>query len=72
MPARSIACSIVSVVSTPKTTGSRAASAAPDLAPAAGACVHVDGAFGLWAMGVPSLRHLASGMETADSWATDG
>jgi glutamate/tyrosine decarboxylase-like PLP-dependent enzyme len=37
----------------------------------AGAWVHVDGAFGLWALGVPSLRHLAAGMETADSWATD-
>ena len=37
----------------------------------AGAWVHVDGAFGLWAMGVPSLQHLAAGMEKADSWATD-
>ena len=41
------------------------------LAHEAGAWVHVDGAFGLWAMGVPSLRRLASGMATADSWATD-
>ena len=37
----------------------------------AGAWVHVDGAFGLWTLGVPSLKHLARGMETADSWATD-
>ena len=37
----------------------------------AGAWVHVDGAFGLWALGVPSLRRLATGMEDADSWATD-
>jgi glutamate/tyrosine decarboxylase-like PLP-dependent enzyme len=37
----------------------------------AGAWVHVDGAFGLWALGVPSMKELASGMETADSWATD-
>ncbi len=37
----------------------------------AGAWVHVDGAFGLWALGVPSLKHLALGMEAADSWATD-
>jgi glutamate/tyrosine decarboxylase-like PLP-dependent enzyme len=36
-----------------------------------GAWVHVDGAFGLWALGVPSMKHLASGMEKADSWATD-
>jgi glutamate/tyrosine decarboxylase-like PLP-dependent enzyme len=41
------------------------------LAHEAGAWVHVDGAFGLWALGVPSLRRLATGMETADSWATD-
>jgi glutamate/tyrosine decarboxylase-like PLP-dependent enzyme len=41
------------------------------LAHEAGAWVHVDGAFGLWALGVPSLKPLATGMETADSWATD-
>jgi glutamate/tyrosine decarboxylase-like PLP-dependent enzyme len=32
---------------------------------------HVDGAFGLWAAASPSLRHLVSGSERADSWATD-
>ncbi len=37
----------------------------------AGAWVHVDGAFGLWAAAVPSLRHLLTGYERADSWATD-
>lgn len=37
----------------------------------AGAWVHVDGAFGLWAAAVPGLRHLAAGIEAADSWATD-
>ena len=36
-----------------------------------GAWVHVDGAFGLWAMAVPSLAHLAAGMDKADSWGTD-
>jgi glutamate/tyrosine decarboxylase-like PLP-dependent enzyme len=36
-----------------------------------GAWVHVDGAFGLWAAAVPSLRHLVAGVEQADSWATD-
>jgi glutamate/tyrosine decarboxylase-like PLP-dependent enzyme len=38
---------------------------------ATGAWVHVDGAFGLWARAAPSLRHLAAGLELADSWATD-
>jgi glutamate/tyrosine decarboxylase-like PLP-dependent enzyme len=37
-----------------------------------GAWVHVDGAFGLWAGAVPSLRSLLDGVELADSWAVDG
>jgi len=37
----------------------------------AGAWFHVDGAFGLWAAAVPTLRHLVRGAEHADSWATD-
>ena len=37
----------------------------------AGAWVHVDGAFGLWAAASPELRHRVEGMERADSWATD-
>jgi glutamate/tyrosine decarboxylase-like PLP-dependent enzyme len=37
-----------------------------------GAWVHVDGAFGLWAQATPRLRHLTTGVELADSWATDG
>jgi glutamate/tyrosine decarboxylase-like PLP-dependent enzyme len=37
----------------------------------AGAWVHVDGAFGLWAAAAPSTVHLASGLAQADSWATD-
>lgn len=37
-----------------------------------GAWVHVDGAFGLWAAASPAHRHLLSGSEEADSWATDG
>jgi glutamate/tyrosine decarboxylase-like PLP-dependent enzyme len=37
----------------------------------AGAWVHVDGAFGLWAAAAPGLRHLVEGVEAADSWATD-
>ena len=37
----------------------------------AGAWVHVDGAFGLWARATPDHAHLAEGLEAADSWATD-
>ena len=42
------------------------------IAHAAGAWVHVDGAFGLWANASPRLSALVSGVEHADSWATDG
>jgi glutamate/tyrosine decarboxylase-like PLP-dependent enzyme len=35
------------------------------------AWVHVDGAFGIWAAAVPSLRHLMRGHADADSWSTD-
>jgi len=35
------------------------------------AWVHVDGAFGLWAAATPKKSHLTSGIEAADSWATD-
>jgi glutamate/tyrosine decarboxylase-like PLP-dependent enzyme len=38
---------------------------------AAGAWVHVDGAFGLWALAAPGRAHLAAGVTLADSWATD-
>jgi glutamate/tyrosine decarboxylase-like PLP-dependent enzyme len=37
----------------------------------AGAWVHVDGAFGLWALVSPELRRLAAGVPDADSWAVD-
>ncbi|MBA2258832.1 MAG: aspartate aminotransferase family protein [Acidobacteria bacterium] len=41
------------------------------LARARGAWLHVDAAFGLWAVASPSLRHLVDGAERADSIATD-
>ncbi len=37
----------------------------------AGAWVHVDGAFGLWAIVAPERAHLTQGVQGADSWATD-
>lgn len=46
-----------------------------DIAPmahAAGAWLHVDGAFGLWAQASPRHAPLTQGVELADSWATDG
>ena len=42
-----------------------------DRAQDAGAWVHVDGAFGLWAAVAPSRKYLVPGLERADSWATD-
>jgi glutamate/tyrosine decarboxylase-like PLP-dependent enzyme len=38
---------------------------------AAGAWLHIDGAFGLWAAASPRYRHLVEGAGRADSWATD-
>jgi glutamate/tyrosine decarboxylase-like PLP-dependent enzyme len=35
------------------------------------AWLHVDGAFGLWASASAALKHHTSGVERADSWATD-
>jgi glutamate/tyrosine decarboxylase-like PLP-dependent enzyme len=36
-----------------------------------GAWVHVDGAFGLWALADPGRSRLTAGLVGADSWATD-
>ncbi|MBX2963118.1 MAG: aspartate aminotransferase family protein [Cyclobacteriaceae bacterium] len=38
----------------------------------AGAWVHIDGAFGLWAGASELKKHLTQGYKLADSWATDG
>ena len=46
----------------------------PEIADAceqAGAWLHVDGAFGIWAAVSPRLRPLVEGLERADSWTTD-
>ena len=37
----------------------------------AGAWLHVDGAFGLWAATSPTTSHLLTGYENADSWVAD-
>jgi glutamate/tyrosine decarboxylase-like PLP-dependent enzyme len=37
----------------------------------AGAWVHVDGAFGLWALADPTRAHLTAGVAQADSWGAD-
>jgi glutamate/tyrosine decarboxylase-like PLP-dependent enzyme len=45
--------------------------AAVEVARRAGAWVHVDGAFGLWAATSPARTALTAGLAGADSWATD-
>ncbi|WP_308799918.1 pyridoxal phosphate-dependent decarboxylase family protein [Agromyces silvae] len=44
---------------------------AVEVAHRAGAWVHVDGAFGLWAAVSPRFASLVDGLATADSWSTD-
>ncbi len=34
--------------------------------------LHVDGAFGLWALADPTRSQLVAGLDRSDSWATDG
>ncbi|RLQ94533.1 pyridoxal phosphate-dependent decarboxylase family protein [Falsibacillus albus] len=36
------------------------------------AWVHVDGAFGLWALASSKMEHATKGLQLADSWSTDG
>ena len=43
-----------------------------DRANKAGAWVHIDGAFGLWAAGPERLKYLTKGMDKAHSWSVDG
>lgn len=38
----------------------------------AGAWVHIDGAFGLWAAATERFKYLTQGMELAQSWSADG
>ena len=42
-----------------------------EAARSAGAWVHIDGAFGLWARACQSTAHLTTGIEAADSWSVD-
>jgi glutamate/tyrosine decarboxylase-like PLP-dependent enzyme len=42
------------------------------IARTAGAWLHVDGAFGLWARAAPEFNRLTDGLDQAHSWAVDG
>ena len=66
-PHASSACRPATSTPAPSTRSARSCAAAH----AAGAWVHVDGAFGLWAAAAPARAHLAAGLAEADSWATD-
>ena len=68
LDARTIVCLQAGNVNTGAFDPAEAVCAA---ARAAGAWVHVDGAFGLWAAAAPARAHLAAGLGDADSWATD-
>jgi glutamate/tyrosine decarboxylase-like PLP-dependent enzyme len=63
-----IVCAQVGEVNTGATDAMREIA---ELTRAAGAWLHVDGAFGLWATASPQLQYLLEGVEQADSWATD-
>jgi glutamate/tyrosine decarboxylase-like PLP-dependent enzyme len=43
-----------------------------EIARGAGAWLHVDAAFGLWARATTTLKYLTAGIDLADSWGTDG
>ena len=68
-PGPTIVCAQTGNVNTGACDDLAAAGAA---ARAAGAWLHVDGAFGLWAAASPRTASLVDGIELADSWACDG
>ena len=68
-PGPTIVCAQAGNVNTGACDDLAAAGAA---ARAAGAWLHVDGAFGLWAAASPRTASLVDGVELADSWACDG
>src|SRR6187551_3604820 len=68
-PGPTIVCAQTGNVNTGACDDLAAAGAA---ARAAGAWLHVDGAFGLWAAASPRTASLVDGVELADSWACDG
>jgi glutamate/tyrosine decarboxylase-like PLP-dependent enzyme len=68
-PGPTIVCAQAGNVNTGACDDLAAAGAA---ARAAGAWLHVDGAFGLWAAASPRTASLVDGIGLADSWACDG
>ncbi len=72
MPALDASCLVILQAGNVNTGSFDDIDAICDAAKAAGAWVHIDGAFGLWAAACERTRHLTTGLEKADSWSVDG
>lgn len=71
MPALDPSCMVILQAGNVNSGSFDPISAICDQAGAAGAWVHVDGAFGLWAQASERLRHLTKGIERAQSFSVD-
>ena len=72
MPALDARCLVILQAGNVNTGGFDPFDAVGKLAHAAGAWVHIDGAFGLWAAACARTAALTAGMTRAHSWSVDG